>query len=260
MSQGLAGWGAVVTGGGRGIGAACAGALAEAGARVLLAARSKDQVEAVADALRAAGHDAHATTCDVSAEGDVARLASVAAKLLGDVDILVNNAGIAPSAPVRSETLEQWERTLAVNATGTFLCTRAFLPAMAARGRGRVVNIASISSKVGAPYIASYAASKHAVLGFTRSVALEVAAAGVTVNAICPGYVDTPMTDLALARMGEKTGRSPEELRQHLRSQSPQGRIITVEEVAFLALTLCDERARGINGQAIVIDGGGVQG
>lgn len=252
----LAGKGAVVTGGGRGIGAAVARALAEAGAAVLVAARSTAEIEAVAGELAAAGHRAVAVRCDVTDPVSVAALGERATALLGAADILVNNAGVATSAPLKSIRLEDWNRVLAVNATGTFLCTQRFLPAMLDRGWGRVVNVASIAGRSGAPYIAAYAAAKHAVVGFTRAVAAEVAARGVTVNAVCPGYVDTEMTVESVARIVAKTGIAEEQARAHLRSANPQGRLLEAGEVAHLVRCLCDPAARGINGQAIVLDGG----
>lgn len=251
--------GAVVTGGGRGIGAATARKLAGAGARVVVSARSVDQIEAVKDELRQAGHEAWAISCDVTRVEEVESLAAQARELVGPVQILINNAGVASSAPLKHISLEEWNRLLAVNATGPFLCTRAFMPGMLETGWGRVINVASIAGKIGAPYIAAYSASKHAVVGFTRAVATEVAAKGVTVNAICPGYVDTPMTEQSVANIIAKTGLSESEAREHLFSASPQGRLIDSEEVAFLVASLCDPAAKGINGQAIVLDGGMVQ-
>jgi len=255
----LRGKGAVVTGGGRGIGAATGRALAEAGARVVLAARSLAQLEAVAAELRAAGQEAWAVGCDVTDPEQVQRLAGAAAEKLGQIDILVNNAGIATSAPLRSVSLEEWNRIFAVNVTGTFLSTQAMLPGMLQRRWGRVVNVASIAGKVGAAYITTYTASKHAVVGFTRALALEVATSGVTVNAVCPGYVDTPLTDGSVDRMVRKTGQAPEAIRERLRQMSPQQRIFTPQEVAYLIVALCDARAGGVNGQAIPLDGGAVQ-
>ncbi len=251
--------GAVVTGGGRGIGAASARALADAGARVVVAARSREEVETVAAELRAAGRDAAGLVCDVTSPEDVRALAQAAQERLGQVDILVNNAGIATSAPLKSVTLEEWNRVFAVNVTGTFLCTQALLPGMLTRGWGRVVNVASIAGKTGAAYITAYTASKHAVVGFTRALAAEVAAQGVTVNAVCPGYVDTELTVQSVARMVAKTGHAAEEIRERLRQMSPQRRIFAPAEVAYLVVALCDPRAAGINGQAIPLDGGAVQ-
>jgi len=251
--------GAVITGGGRGIGAAVAAALTEAGARVVVSARSQDEIDRVADELRSAGREAWAVACDVTDPEQVQNLEESAREHLGKVEILINNAGIASSAPLKAITLEEWNRLLAVNATGTFLCTQAFVPAMIVSGWGRVVNIASIAGKVGHPYISAYCASKHAVIGFTRAVAMEVATKGVTVNAICPGYVDTPMTDQSVANISAKTGISEEEAREGLRAVSPQGRLIEPAEVAHQVVAICDPRAQGINGQAIVVDGGLVQ-
>lgn len=247
---------AVVTGGGRGIGEVVARALAESGAAVVVAARTKTQVDDVAERLRAEGHRALAVPCDVTDPASVDRLAREVVERAGKVDILVNNAGIAGSAPVHRLGLEEWNRLFAVNATGTFLCTRAFLPGMIERGWGRIINIASIAGLQGAKYIAGYAASKHAVIGFTRSVAAEVAATGVTVNAVCPGYADTEMTRESIERIVEKTGLSEDRARAAILSTTPQRRLIEPREVAHAVLALADEAAMGINGQSIVIDGG----
>lgn len=255
----LQGRGAVVTGGGRGIGAAVARMLAKTGARVVVSARSEAEIENVADELRAAGHEAWAIPCDVTDPEQVRRLAAGARELLGPVQILVNNAGISSSAPLKAITLVEWNRIMAVNVSGPFLCTQAFMPGMLESGWGRVVTVASIAGKVGHPYISAYTASKHAVIGFTRAIAAEVAAKGVTVNAVCPGYVNTPMTDRSVANISQKTGMSETDARKHLEAISLQNRLIEAEEVAHLIASLCDPRAKGINGQAIVLDGGTVQ-
>lgn len=249
---------AVVTGAGRGIGAACARALAGAGARVVLGARTRESVERVAADLRTLGHETAATVCDVTDPASVDALARFSAERFGEVTLLVNNAGIGHAAPLERLTLDDWNRVMAVNATGTFLCTKAFLPAMVKRGWGRVVNVASVAGLSGGRYIAAYAASKHAVVGFTRCAAMEVAAAGVTVNAVCPGYVDTEMTRESLERIAMKTGRSREQALEAVLTGTPQGRLITPDEVAFEVLRLCAEDAREINGQTIVLDGAGL--
>jgi 3-hydroxybutyrate dehydrogenase len=153
-----------------------------------------------------------------------------------------------------------WDRMMRVNATGAFYCTRAVLPIMLQAKWGRVVNIASVAAKAGGLYIAAYTASKHALLGLTRAVAAEVAARGITVNAVCPGYVDTEMTDDTTANISKRTGRTEEEARKIIEGFSPQGRLMTAAEVAALTTYLCSEVARGINGQSLVIDGGAVQG
>lgn len=248
---------AVVTGGGQGIGAAVARALAAEGAAVVLAARTAEKLEAVAAGIRAAGWHAWAVPCDVTDPESVRNLARAAGDHLGEVHILVNNAGVAHSAPVDKITLEDWNRVLAVNVTGTLLCTQAFLPAMLLRRSGRVVNVASVAGLTGARYIAAYSAAKHAVVGFTRSVAAEVAGTGVTCNAVCPGYVDTEMTRESVARVMAKTGRSREEALAAMLGTESQRWLIPPEDVARAVLSLCDERSEHINGEAIVIDGGG---
>ena len=253
----LAGRGAVVTGAGRGIGMAVARALAGVGAAVVVAARTRDAIEAVAMELRAAGGRAWAVSCDVTNLANVQGLARAAETHLGHVDILVNNAGVSHSAPLQKITLEDWNRILTVNATGTFLCTQAFLPRMVERRWGRVVNIASVAGLGGGKYIAAYSASKHAVVGFTRSAAAEVAGTGVTVNAVCPGYVDTNMTRESVARIAAKTKMSPEAALRAALETTGQRRLISPEAVAHAVLTLCDDAARETSGATVVIAEGG---
>ena len=249
---------AVVTGGGRGIGAAVARALAEAGASVVVASRTEGDIEQLASKLRAEGHHAWSVVCDVSDPQSIHELASSATDRLERVDILVNAAGIASSAPLHKLTLEDWNRVISVNATGTFLCTQAFISGMVERKWGRVVNVASVAGLTGSRYIAAYSASKHAVIGFTRCAAAEVAQHGVTVNAVCPGFVDTDMTAESLDRIVESTGISRDDALAAILDTTPQRRLFEPEEVAHAVLSLCDEKAKGINGQAIVLDGGGL--
>ena len=249
----LSGKTALITGGGRGIGRAIALAFAREGARIAVAARTAEQVEQVASEI---GHGAIALVCDVSDPESVTRMFADVRERLGDPNILVNNAGIAESATLVNTTDEHWHRHLAINLSGTFYCTRAAMPAMLKNKWGRVINIASIAGKTGAPYVAAYSASKHGVLGLTRSVAMEVATTGVTVNAICPGYVDTEMVSRGIDRIVTTTGRTSEQALESLTKMNPQNRLVTSEEVAAVALLLASDEGRGINGQGINIDGG----
>src|SRR5262245_13320726 len=239
----LGGRSAVVTGGGRGIGAAIAGALADAGAAVVVAARTPGAIERVAEELRGRGAKAWAVACDVSDEGAVARLGEAARERLGQVDVLVNNAGDSASAPLKKIALAEWQRMIAVNATGTFLCTRELLPAMVERGWGRVVNVASVAGLEGGKYIAHYAAAKHAVIGFTRSGAMEVAGTGVTVDAVCPGYVDTPMTARNLGAIQARSGIPAEQALAAVLATTGQERLVAPEEVADAVVALCAAEA-----------------
>jgi NAD(P)-dependent dehydrogenase (short-subunit alcohol dehydrogenase family) len=251
---------AMITGGGRGIGRAVALAFAREGANVAVAARTEAQVNDVAREIRdEAGVETLAVICDVGDVDSVRNAFTTVTNAFGrGPDILVNNAGIAESATLLKTDDELWQRHLAVNLSGTFYCTRAALPTMLETGWGRIINVASIAGKTGAPYIAAYSASKHGVLGLTRSLALEVATKGITVNAICPGYVDTDMTTNAVANITARTGKSDDQSLELLMKMSPQNRLVTSEEVAAVALLLASEDGRGINGQAINVDGGAV--
>ena len=256
--SGLGGRRALVTGGGRGIGRAVALDLARAGVAVAVASRTRADVEAVAAEAARLGARAAAFAADVSRSDDVRELFRAARAALGPLDILVNGAGVAASALLARTSDELWHQILETNLSGAFYCLREALPEMAERGWGRVVNLASIAGKTGYPYISAYAASKHGLLGLTKCAALEMAARGVTVNAVCPGYVDTPMTDASVARIVEKTGRPAAEVRRTLVEASPQKRLFTAEEVSALVLFLCGDEARGITGQALSLDGGTV--
>jgi len=250
---------ALITGGGRGIGRAIALAFAREGAHVAVVARSQSQVDAVAAEARALGRKAVALACDIGDRGQVDATVRAAVEALGPIQILVNNAGIAVSAKVTDTDDALWERHLRVNLTGAFYASRAVLPGMLAARWGRIVNIASTAARQGFPYVAAYVASKHGLLGFTRALATEVVAAGVTVNAICPGYVATDLTWESARRIQEKTGRSYEEAVASLAASSPQRRLVEPEEVAALAVLLASEDARGVTGQAWNVDGGAVQ-
>jgi NAD(P)-dependent dehydrogenase (short-subunit alcohol dehydrogenase family) len=247
---------AVITGASRGIGAATARALARAGGSLLVSSRSSD-LDALADELRDFGASVVARSCDVSDPASVRALSEFARQTVGQVDILVNNAGVSGSAPLHRITLDDWNRMFAINATGTFLCSQAFVPEMVARGWGRVVNLASIAALEGSKYIAAYAASKHAVLGFTRCIAPELAGTGVTIHAVCPGYVDTPMTEASIRNVSQKTGLDRDAALRLILESAGQSRLLTADEVAAAVLDLCIGEVEAVRGAAIVFDAEG---
>jgi NAD(P)-dependent dehydrogenase (short-subunit alcohol dehydrogenase family) len=245
---------ALVSGAGRGIGRAVATSLSRAGHRVVLTARSVDELTATA-----AGCPGSALIIpgDITDLGFVESLFAQVESDWGPVDVLVANAGAGVSAPIADTTDEQWQQMLDVNLTAPFRCLRRAVPGMVERGYGRVVVIASVAAKTGEPYIAAYTASKHGVLGLVRSAAAELATTGVTVNAVCPGYVDTPMTDATISAIVDRTGRSPEDARRILEQKQPIGRLVRPDEVAE-AVLFC-VRNGGMTGQGINVDGGALQ-
>jgi len=250
---------ALVTGGGRGIGRAIALAFAREGAHVAVTARTPAEIEAVAAEARALGRKAVAIPCDVTDRAQVDAAGRAAAEALGPVQILVNNAGIAVSAKLTDTDDALWERHITVNLTGAFYMSRAVLPGMLAARWGRIINVASTAARQGFPYVAAYVASKHGLLGLTRALAMEVVSAGITVNAICPGYVATDLTWASARRIQEKTGRSYEDAVKSLAAFSPQRRLVEPEEVAALAVLLASDDARGVTAQAWNVDGGASQ-
>jgi NAD(P)-dependent dehydrogenase (short-subunit alcohol dehydrogenase family) len=255
----LAGRHAVVTGGGRGIGAAIAEALAARGAALTLVGRSAETLQVAQGSLRARhGTKSHLAAADITdpAAIDAALKGAVAA--LGPVSILVNNAGRGESAPFKRTDLAFLRKMLDVNLVGGFLCTQALLPGMIEAGWGRVINVASTAGLIGYRYVTAYVASKHAVVGLTRALALETAKTGVTVNAVCPSYVETDMTKDTVANIVAKTGKSEAEARASLAAGNPQGRLIQPREVADAVAWLCGADAGSITGQAIAVAGGEV--
>ena len=251
---------AVVTGAAQGIGAAVARALAEQGAALTLMGRRRVELNELAARLKRDIADAAVSVVviDVSDAPAVEPAFAQARAALGAVHLLVNNAGQAVSAPLGRTSLAQWQQMLAVNLTGTFLCTQAALPDMLAAGWGRVVNIASTAGLRGYAYVAAYAASKHGVIGFTRSLALEVATKGITVNAVCPGYTETEILQSSIRSVAAKTGRTPAAARAEFVKSNPQGRIVQPQEVAATVGWLCSAGAAAITGQAISVSGGEV--
>ncbi len=237
----------VITGGGRGIGAEIARRFAKLGDRITVLARTREEVEKIADEVGGYG-----VRCDVGEPASV----EAAFMAAGPVDVLINNAGVARSSPVLKTDVRVWEEHLKVNLTGAFLCSLKVLPGMVSRGNGRIINVASVAGLKGYPYLAAYCASKHGLIGLTRALGAEFAEKGVTVNAVCPGYVESPLLQHAIQNIVDKTGRDEEEVRMDLANRNPQHRFLDAEEIAAMCVVLASEEARGINGQAISVCGG----
>jgi NAD(P)-dependent dehydrogenase (short-subunit alcohol dehydrogenase family) len=246
----IAGTHALVTGGGSGVGKAIALALAEAGINVTICGRREAALQAMAS------ERVHGIVADVTDEPSMAALYATAEAARGPLDIVVANAGMSGSAPAHRTALSDWQRTLDVNLTGAFLTVKPALAGMAARKKGRIVFVASTAGLKGYAYVAPYVAAKHGVVGLMRALAAETAKSGVTVNAVCPGFVETEMLQESVDRIVAKTGRSAEDARATLASTNPQGRFIEPEEVAAAVLWLCSAGAASITGQAISISGG----
>jgi len=250
----LSGRVAVITGGGRGIGAAIARALAKAGARVMLSGRDEQALAGVGAELGAPW-----VRCDVTRPDDVTALADATHHQLGPATIVVSNAGIAPSRKFADTDEAIWRETIEINLGGAYRLARAFLGDVVAAGaKGRILFIASVAAKIGFSYTSAYCASKHGVLGLSRSLAHELAPRGPTVNCVCPGWTDTDMVGRAVQNISRTTGRTPEKARRELERMSPQGRLVAPEEVAAVTLFLVSDAGAGITGQAWNVDGGQV--
>lgn len=248
----------LITGAGRGIGKAIALAFAAERYRVVIAGRTAAALEEVEEEIRHRGAQVFAEACDVTQKAQVESLRDKSEKCFGAVQILVNNVGMAPAADFLDMPDRLWDEVMRVNVDSVYHCCKTFLPPMIEARWGRIINIASTVARVAYPGIAAYATSKHAILGLTRSLAMETARSGVTVNAVCPGYVNSQLTRENARRLAEKRGKSLDEALAMLAASCPQRRLIEPEEVAYATLMLAAERARGITGQGIQVDGGAV--
>jgi ketoreductase len=245
---------ALVTGGGRGIGRATALALGGIGTTVAIAARTRSQLESTARELESTGARAIPVEMDVTSDRSIARAVDALRANVAHLDVVVNNAGIGGGEPVAGSDIERWRRTIETNLTGTYLVTRAVLPLM--RGGGRIINLSSVLGRFGVPGYTAYCASKHAVIGFTRALALELAPKQITVNAICPGWVDTEMAEQGMRQGAAATGKTFEQFRASALGAVPIKRIIQPEEVAGLVAFLASPAAAAITGQTYNICGG----
>ena len=242
---------AFITGGGTGIGAAAATHLHAAGAKISVSGRRLEPLQRIAEITQGT-----AVQCDVTDPAQIERAYGEARAANGPIDILIVNAGIAESAPFHKMTRESWDRIIATNLTAAFECSRAAIGDLLKSDNGRLVFVASVASLRGVPYASHYAASKHGLLGLMRSLAAEYAKTNLTVNAVCPGYVDTPMTDQSIARVSQITGRSEQDSRSAITNMNASGRLVDPDGIATMILTLCLPQSRDINGAAVTIDGG----
>ena len=247
----LAGRHALITGGGTGIGAAAARQLSAAGAKVTVTGRRREPLEAIAGEIGGV-----VAQCDVTDPSAIHRAFAEARAANGPIDILIVNAGIAESAPFHKMTRDGWDRIIATNLTAAFDCARAAIDDLLASDNGRLVFVASVASLRGIAYAVHYGASKHGLLGLSRSLAAEYAKTNLTVNAICPGYFDTPMTDQSVARVSQVTGRSEDQARGAITNMNASGGLVDPDGIGTLILTLCLPQSRDINGAALTIDGG----
>ena len=251
QGKSLEGRHALITGGGTGIGAAAAAELAAAGAKLSLLGRRLEPLQTTADKTGGA-----VIQCDVTDPDRIVAAFDEARAANGPVEMLIVNAGVAESAPFHKMSRESWDRIIATNLTAAFDCARAAIGDLLESDNGRLVFVASVASIRGVPYAAHYAASKHGLLGVTRSLAAEYAKSSLTVNAVCPGYVDTPMTDQSVARVSEITGRSEGDARSAITSMNASGRLVDPAAIANIIAMLCLPLSRDINGAAMTIDGG----
>ena len=248
----------IVTGGSGGLGRALARAFVHAGSRVVITSRSEGKLQAVVEGMGRDTARVLPLTCDITQRQQVEEFGEKVQTSLGTVQILINNAAVARAMSFLEMQDRLWEETLKTNLTGAYYCCKVFLPGMIDSGWGRIVNIASTMAKVAYSHVSAYSSSKHGLLGLTRSLAVETARLGVTVNAICPGYLDGELTRDNARRMAEKTGKGIDEILSLYAKSAPQNRLIEPEEVASLALMLASDKAGGITGQAINVDGGAV--
>lgn len=247
---------ALVTGGGTGIGKAVARAMAQEGARIVIAARNGTRLEAVAEELRAEGHSVLPVPVDVTDKTGVGHCVSRIREHWGRVHILVNNAGVSGMTPMDDVDDGLWHTIVDTNLTGAYLLTREVLGILSEDGDGRIINMSSVLGKFGVPGYAAYCASKHGLIGFTRALALELASRRITVNALCPGWVDTEMSRAGIAQIAERLGTDPGSFRQQALAAVPIRRFLDPEEIARFAVYLASDQASGITGQALNICGG----